>query len=356
MTRRANTSKKRPPPDPIMARQRAEAEKAHKARDQAQRARESRIRRADAGNLVEALGEMFETEQESDKEYLKAWATAMAGYKTLLREQGMLGLQPLPSSRAERATVVDRRPDGLTEQERDAFDKAVEIFKAADVDRERAVALLSEVSSLPDFAVRVARWLRHGIRAVIEDGYCGEHLPQTPPVSIPPHPTELLPFDQLDPAVFARFNGLAAELLGHDFYLPRADGFQGHPHLTREDFADLGVIICQRVPGTTPKDWWEAAPIQRIAYMELALTGKHAAATSVPGRPTPRPQRLGAPRKNETAVDHAIEMRKRSPCPSWKQVWDECKTLREDDGQNYDNFKAAVLARERAERSNKSLP
>jgi len=65
---------------------------------------------------------------------------------------------------------------------------------------------------------------------------------------------------------------------------------------------------------------------------------------------------IGAPRKNAGAVDHAIEMRKRRPRPTWKDVWKECEPLREDDKQARDNFNAAVMARERQEKGNKSLP
>jgi hypothetical protein len=58
--------------------------------------------------------------------------------------------------------------------------------------------------------------------------------------------------------------------------------------------------------------------------------------------------RVGAPRKNERAVDHAIELRERRPRPSWKEVWGACKDLREDKNQGQENFKAAVLQRERS--------
>ena len=63
--------------------------------------------------------------------------------------------------------------------------------------------------------------------------------------------------------------------------------------------------------------------------------------------------RLGAPRKNAAAVDHAIEMRKRRPRPSWKDVWTACKERREDEGQNQENFKAAVLSREKLKKTKK---
>jgi hypothetical protein len=63
-----------------------------------------------------------------------------------------------------------------------------------------------------------------------------------------------------------------------------------------------------------------------------------------------RTKKLGAPRKNEKAVDHAIEMRKVSPRPPWKEVWAECKSLRVV-AQTYESFKAAVMQREREARN-----
>jgi hypothetical protein len=90
---------------------------------------------------------------------------------------------------------------------------------------------------------------------------------------------------------------------------------------------------------------WAAA--MRV-FAQIIGAGPSEAATEDP--PAGRPKtRLGAPRKNARAVDHAIEMRKRRPRPSWKEdVWAECKELLEDKKQTFENFKAAVLARSRA--------
>jgi hypothetical protein len=259
MKRRKNEPKQQRPPDPIIARQRADAEKCRQVHQQNQTAQENYLRLFDAANQVGQLGQKFEEAQNSDRNSLKEWIKAMSDYRAVLRQQGML--RPC------------WRPTGLAGQERDAFDTAVEIFRATDADRDRAVALLMEVAEIPELAVSVGRWLRFGIRAVIESPLWPVSVDEPgglPPPQIPPHLTELLPFDRLDSATFARFNELAAQLLGRELVLPRQNGFEGHPHLIKEDFADLGIIVCERVPGTILKDWWEADPIQRIALMELA--------------------------------------------------------------------------------------
>jgi hypothetical protein len=259
MTRRTNKSNEQALPDPIMARQRTEAEKHRQMHQQSRTAQEKQLRLLHAGIRVGEIGQKFLDEQTSDKEYLKEWVKTMADYRTALRQQGKL--------------ETFWNPEGLTDQDRDAFCKAVEIFETTDVDQDRAVALLVELAAIPEFAANVSRWLCFGIRAVMDSPLWPISVDEPvslPPPPIPPHPTELLPFDRLDSATFARFNKLAAQLLGREIVLPRQDGFDGHPHLIKEDFADLAIIVCERLPGTTLKDWWEADPIQKIALMELA--------------------------------------------------------------------------------------
>jgi hypothetical protein len=121
----------------------------------AQRERECLVA---AGNLVETLGEDFEqwveliaSKRPTRRPRLARWVEAMAAYKGLLAKGNMLERLAQP-------------PAGVTEHRRDAWQRAVEVFPAADTAPERAVATPVEVTELPDFAIPVARRLRREIK------------------------------------------------------------------------------------------------------------------------------------------------------------------------------------------------
>ena len=100
--------------NPVMARQREEAEQARQEHQRTENAKRDRDRLVAAGNLVEALGERFELEQKADKEYLKRGVKAMAAYKALLAERGRLEL-------------LAQLPAGLAGHDRDVWQKAGDV-------------------------------------------------------------------------------------------------------------------------------------------------------------------------------------------------------------------------------------
>jgi hypothetical protein len=116
--------------------------------------RTERARLVAAGNLVEDLGREYELEQRTDN--LPRWVRAMANYKGVLSERGML--QPL-----------SQPPVGFTQHNRDAGQTALNIFLASDEDPDQAVAALKQLAENdPDFSMSVGRWLRREIRRTAE--------------------------------------------------------------------------------------------------------------------------------------------------------------------------------------------
>jgi AbiTii/TIR domain len=87
-----------------------------------------------------------------------------------------------------------------------------------------------------------------------------------------PHPKAMSMWTNQPESEMARFDILALELLGIEgLPLPRLDGYEGSAYLTEVEYGRLCTIVCQRVPGVATRDWWEASPSKRIAYMEAAL-------------------------------------------------------------------------------------
>jgi hypothetical protein len=151
---RQSTRKPSIPPQIPARRQRA-VEQAREEYKQRKATTTQRDRLIAAGNLVDTLGEKFESEQKADRDYLQQWVKAIADYKALL------GCCPNPRV----------PPAGLTEQNRDAWTVAVNIFMTTNTDPAQAIVELGRLAAKdPDFAVSVARWLRRGIRQVLE-GY-----------------------------------------------------------------------------------------------------------------------------------------------------------------------------------------
>jgi hypothetical protein len=144
-----------PIPDPILARQRAQTEQYDQKHEQRQTNLKARDQLVRAGILAESLGAAFELDQKANKAYLRQWVKALAAYKAELTRE-----------------MLDRLagpPAGLSDDDRDAWHKAVQIFLVSDTDQAGAVAVLRKVAELPDFCISVGRWLRRGIRAVAED-------------------------------------------------------------------------------------------------------------------------------------------------------------------------------------------
>jgi hypothetical protein len=109
------------------------------------------------------------------------------------------------------------------------------------------------------------------------------------------------------------FHRLAFELLGiNGLPLPRTDGYEGNPYLTDSDYGRLCTIVCQRVPGITARDWWEASQGQRIAYLEAAL------ATAVgdgagPGSCQTTPVEESAPAADDRRPEPSTRMSPKGP-------------------------------------------
>jgi hypothetical protein len=141
-------------PEDIKARRRQEAEKADQERQRAADAQRNRARLVAAGNRVEDLGRDFGLELQTDG--LPRWVEAMAEYKRLLEERGRLKRLCQP-------------PAGISEHDRDAGQTAVDLFLATDTNPAQVVTDLADLAmKVPDFGMSVARWLRSGIRQVVE--------------------------------------------------------------------------------------------------------------------------------------------------------------------------------------------
>src|SRR5262245_37046111 len=116
--------------DPILARQRVEAEKARHKLAELDAAQQARARLVRAGNLVEDLGSAFECERNADNEHLTRWVKAMAEYKAELSEREMLDRLAGPST-------------GIADL--DAWEKAKEIFLESNT--RRAVKILKDLAT-----------------------------------------------------------------------------------------------------------------------------------------------------------------------------------------------------------------
>jgi len=141
--------------DPIIHRQRGQAQQARQRHQQDLVQQRDRAELVKAGNRVAAVGEAFELEQRADPAYLAKWVSTIGELQQALANRGLLGKLSTP-------------PAGVTEHELDAWQKAVAVLNTAGTDHAKAVAMLTEVATLPDFAMTVGAWLRGGIMDVIQ--------------------------------------------------------------------------------------------------------------------------------------------------------------------------------------------
>jgi hypothetical protein len=137
-------------PADIIDRQQTAAKEGQRMAEKLAAAQRERDRLVAASNRVEALGQGYELEQKTD--CLPAWVKAMVAYKALL------GCWPNP----------DVSPVG-SECQPDDWRAGACIFLASDTDPDGAVAELTALMATnPDFAMLVARRIRHGIRRACE--------------------------------------------------------------------------------------------------------------------------------------------------------------------------------------------
>jgi hypothetical protein len=141
--------------DPILARQRAEAEKIRQKLEEDKATRQALSRRVAAAHRMEDLLGPFAGVVPPDTNYLTQCVEAIAEYKALL---------------AERELLEDRLTQRPGHIDPDTWQMAVEIFRAADADPDRAVGMLMELTELPSpgFASAVADCLRQEIRSAAE--------------------------------------------------------------------------------------------------------------------------------------------------------------------------------------------
>jgi hypothetical protein len=157
-------------PADIKARRKREVEQAEHEQQRAKDEKETRYQLVRAGNLAETLGQAYELEQKTDKDYLGRWVNAIAAYKAVLSSW------PNPNV----------PPAGITAHNRDARRVAEGLFLASDTKPDKAVKTLAKIATDdPDFAVSVARWLRHEIRKEVEGYWLDPPIP-TPTTSSRP--------------------------------------------------------------------------------------------------------------------------------------------------------------------------
>jgi hypothetical protein len=153
--------KKRPNTPPrdthadLMATARQRAEVARQEREQALATERERFELVNATNRVQAIGEAYERDQQSDAPYLARWVKALGELHHALAQRDML-------------PRLDKPPAGVTGHALDAYRVAVSIMAMAHSEPAKAVSMLTDLATVPDFAMSVARWLRGGIMQAAE--------------------------------------------------------------------------------------------------------------------------------------------------------------------------------------------
>jgi hypothetical protein len=242
-------------PNDITARRRQAAERTRQKLQHKEDALKAHDRLVAAGNLVQGLGQRYELELDAGEERLKAWVQAMADYKCLLAEQGLL------DRLAQRTGVLNEQNRYL-----DDWQAAVAIFEAADTDPGRAVAELERLAREdPGFAGEVARQLRHEIRAVAE-GYRLDSLgpasggaTESPPLPrLTPRQRRILRL-MASPSWHATSEGDAMTRQA----IVEALGEQWHPENWRDEFGGLKKLgLTEGKPGPKGGVWLTARGIE----------------------------------------------------------------------------------------------
>jgi hypothetical protein len=141
--------------DPIISRQREEAEKHRQEQERRLDKEHDRDELCATFDRVASAGADYEFSQRADRKYLGKLVAALADVGAVLDRRGLLRL-------------LDEPPAGLLPHGLDAFRKAKDVLDAARADPDRAKRLLSEwAGELPDFALSVAGWLRRGFASVV---------------------------------------------------------------------------------------------------------------------------------------------------------------------------------------------
>jgi hypothetical protein len=183
-------------PDEIKARQQELKERAEQAAEKALEDERDRYQLVNAGNLMEDSLGNFDWHWQ-DKEYFARAVNSMADYKRVLAEMEEKAekieqadkqhwdqwSKAVPFKRGWRGRL-EQPPAGIRERFGDAWQPAVNIFLAADIEAKRVATELAGLAATdPGFARQIVDCLRGGIRPVAQDRWL---VPLSAPALLPP--------------------------------------------------------------------------------------------------------------------------------------------------------------------------